>query len=205
MKINGRILHNNMRVVKMDKEKLLQVAFESFMQKDFSLALSYFKKILQMDPDDKRAKLGVILCDFAQEDEEEALALFDLYIILKEEKEKEPEERVMQMVYTLDSAQNSLHELLGNNENLLLQEGISYKDFKTIVKHRGSFKRAFEDIMYSTKVIITQKSDFFDFIENLIEHGFTEMVYSYLEDASKLYPTDEKLQKFIEKLHSEKR
>ena len=194
-----------MKAGRMDKEKLLQAAFESFMQKDFHSASSYFEKMLRIDPNDKRAQLGVILCDLAKEDEEEASALFDFYIILKEEKEREPEERVIQMVQSLDNAQESLNDLLGGNENIFLQEGISYKDFKTIVDQRGGFKRAFEDIMYSTKVIITQKSDFFDFIENLIEHGFTDMVYSYLEDASKLYPADEKLQEFVEKLHSEKR
>ncbi len=193
-----------MKADRMDKEKLLQAAFESFMKKDFHSALSYFEKMLRIDPSDKRAQLGVILCDLAKEDEEEASALFDFYVILKEEKEREPEERVIQMVQSLDNAQESLNDLL-SHENIFLQEGISYKDFKSIVDQRGGFKRAFEDIMYSTKVIITQKSDFFDFIENLIEHGFTDMVYSYLEDASKLYPADEKLQEFVEKLHSEKR
>ena len=194
-----------MRVDKMDRKRVLQAAFESFMQKDFQKAYTLFEKMLHLDPQDKSAKLGIILCDLAKEDEEEASALFDFYIILKEEKESEPEERVMEMVEALDSSQESLQELIEEREPLFLQEGISYKDFKRIVESRGGFKRAFEDIMYSTKVVITQKSDFFDFLENLIEHGFTDMVYSYLEDASQLYPTDKKLQEFVEKLDSEKR
>ncbi len=189
----------------MDKKQLLQAAFESFMQKDFTKACSLFEKMLHLDPQDKSAKLGVILCDLAKEDEEEASALFDFYMILKEEKEQEPEERVIEMVEALDNSQEDFHNLIEEGkESIFLQEGISYKDFKIVVEDRGGFKRAFEDIMYSTKVIITQKSDFFDFIENLIEHGFTDMVYSYLEDASKLYPTDNRLQKFVEKLQSEK-
>ena len=203
--MNGRKLQSNMKVQsKLDDETILQKAFEYFMQKEFDKALIKFKKILQSDPTNRIAKLGVILCDFANEDDEEALALFDFYLILKEEKDTNAEERIMEIIQSLDNSSVNFQELL-ENDNLILQDGISYKDFKTIIEKRGGFKRAFEDIMYSTKVIITQKSDFFDFIENLIEHGFTDMVYSYLEDASKLYPTDEKLQKFIEKLHSEKR
>jgi len=205
MRMNGRKLQSNMKVQsKLDDETILQKAFEYFMQKEFDKALIKFKKILQSDPTNRIAKLGVILCDFANEDDEEALALFDFYLILKEEKDTNAEERIMEIIQSLDNSSVNFQELL-ENDNLILQDGISYKDFKTIIEKRGGFKRAFEDIMYSTKVIITQKSDFFDFIENLIEHGFTDMVYSYLEDASKLYPTDEKLQKFIEKLHSEKR
>ena len=203
--MNGRKLQSNMKVQsKLDDETILQKAFEYFMQKEFDKALIKFKKILQNDPTNRIAKLGVILCDFANEDDEEALALFDFYLILKEEKDTNAEERIMEIIQSLDNSSVNFQELL-ENDNLILQDGISYKDFKTIIEKRGGFKRAFEDIMYSTKVIITQKSDFFDFLENLIEHGFTDMVYSYLEDASKLYPTDEKLQKFIEKLHSEKR
>jgi len=52
--------------------------------------------------------------------------------------------------------------------------------------------------------VITQKNDFFDFIDNLIKSGFIDMVYSYLEDASKLYPADKRLQEFVERLHSGK-
>ncbi|BCD61442.1 hypothetical protein NitYY0826_C0288 [Nitratiruptor sp. YY08-26] len=188
----------------MDKKKLLQKAAESFMKKNFQVSLQNYNSVLQLEPTNKEAHLGVILCDLASEDEEEALALFDFYIILKEEGEEEPEKRVLEMLKTLEDSQRSFVESFENENSTVAMEGITYKDFKEIVANRGSFKRAFEDIMFSTKVIITQKNDFFDFIENLIENGFTDIVYSYLEDASKLYPTDEKLQEFFEKLHSEK-
>ncbi len=186
----------------MKKQQLLKKAAEHFMKKDFQKAQNIYKTVLQNEPSDKEAKLGMILCDIADEDEEEALALFDYYIILKEEKEQHPEESVLAMIDSFDSAMEI--ETIFNIENIGQTEGISYKEFKSIVESRGSFKRAFEDIMFSTKVIITKKGDFFDFIDNLIEHGFTDIVYGYLEDATKLYPTDKKIQEFIDKLHSEK-
>ncbi len=189
---------------KMDKRELLHLAAEQFMKRDFLASFQSYKKVLEIEPSNSEAHLGVILCDLANEDEEEALTLFDYYIILKEEGEVNPEKIVLDMLASLDEAQEALAKSMESETISGAIEGISYEDFKEIVHSRGGFKRAFEDIMFSTKVIITQKSDFFDFIENLIEHGFTDIVYSYLEDASKLYPTDKRLQEFFDKLHGDK-
>ncbi len=187
----------------MDKERLLKSAGEHFMKREFQEALDLFLQVLRDDPYNQEAKLGAMLCDLLQEDEEEAVALYDFYLVLKEEGEKEPEQKVMDMIRQMDEMDESMLKL---QEELTIQpylsEGISYEEFKEIIKKRGSFKRAFEDIMFSTKVIITKKSDFFDFLENLIENGFTDIVYSYIEDATKLYPTDKRLQYFLDRLSS---
>ena len=183
--------------MKIDRE--LERASELFMKREFQKALDIFLTILRYDPSNEAAKLGVLLCDLSDEDVEEAISLFDYYIILKMENEKEPERVVMELIEEIDEAESEIASFLANEERLL--EGISYKDFKKIVEDRGSFKRAFEDIMHSTRVVITKKSDFFDFLENLVENGYNEMALSYLEDASKLYPADEHLYHFVERLH----
>ncbi len=46
---------------------------------------------------------------------------------------------------------------------------------------RGSFRVAFEDIMFSTKVAIENKEDFYDFVTKLIDNGFENTAYTYLE------------------------
>ena len=48
-------------------------------------------------------------------------------------------------------------------------DAIKYEDFKKLIESRGSFRIAFEDIMFSTKVAIENKEDFFDFVDKLIE------------------------------------
>ncbi len=183
----------------MDKKLLLKEAGELFMKKEYKKALERYIKVLQNDPTNQEAQLGTILCDLVQEDEEEASALFDFYIILKEENEPHPEEKVIEMVKDLDKTYEQIEEAFSDFANLFY-EGISYNDFKLVMESRGGFKRAFEDIMFSTKVVITKKSDFFDFIELLLENGFYDMVYSYLEDAIRLYPSDRKVQEFAKKL-----
>jgi len=185
----------------MDKELLLKEAGEFFMKKDYEKALERYIKVLQYDPQNPEAQLGTILCDLVYEDEEEASALFDFYIILKEENEPKAEEKVIQMVRDLDRAQEQMEEAISDFiSHNFLNEGISYSDFKLVMESRGGFKRAFEDIMFSTKVVITKKSDFFDFIELLLENGFNEIMYSYLEDAIRLYPADKKVQELAKKL-----
>ena len=58
----------------------------------------------------------------------------------------------------------------------------------------------FENIMFSTRVIITKKEDFIDFLGKLVEHGFTEMALTYLESALNIYPSEKALVKLLEKL-----
>jgi hypothetical protein len=81
-----------------------------------------------------------------------------------------------------------------------LEDGILYKDFKDIINNGESFKETFENVMFSTRVVITKKEDFIDFLENLIEHNFTEMALTYLENALSVYPSDMFLRKLLKKL-----
>ena len=50
------------------------------------------------------------------------------------------------------------------------------------------------------KVIITEKADFIDFLENLIDHCYADMALSYLENALSVYPSDVLLRKLLKKL-----
>jgi hypothetical protein len=90
-------------------------------------------------------------------------------------------------------------------ERLEFEDGILYSDFKKLLDEGADFKETFENIMFSTKVLITQKEDFIDFLEKLIENGFSEMALAYLENALSLYPTDKVLAKLLKKLVQGKR
>jgi len=70
-------------------------------------------------------------------------------------------------------------------------DGIRYSDFLALVESRGSFRKAFEDIMFSTKVVITEKSQFIDFVTKLAQEGFTEMALQYLDATTGLFGDDQ--------------
>jgi len=56
---------------------------------------------------------------------------------------------------------------------------------------RGSFKKTFEDIMFSTKVVITDKEEFIDFVTKLAREGFDEMALGYLDASVSLFGNDQ--------------
>jgi len=70
-------------------------------------------------------------------------------------------------------------------------DGIRYSDFLTLVESRESFKKAFEDIMFSTKVVISDKDEFIDFVTKLSQEGFDEMALGYLDATSHLFGNDQ--------------
>jgi len=184
----------------MTRESLLELAIDLFMRKEYEAAQEKFMEVLRKDPFDEVAKMGMMLYDLTNESEEEALALLDYYMVIKEEGERKPEEVIMEMIQDTDEAENEINEIFTPHKYRQMLDGISYEDFQAFVKERGSFKKAYEDIRYSTKVIITEKDDLFDFLNNLIAHGYGDHVYTYLEDALKLYPADSKIEQIVEKL-----
>ena len=174
----------------------ITLGIDSFYKKDYSLALFYFSLALQVDPNSKDARLGAILSDMATEKEIEAGALFEYYLLLKESEEENAEGNIEEIIKLIDSSVESIYSLIEKKEleyAIAEENGIEYEDFKQLINQRGSFRKAFEDIMFSTKVLISKKEDFIDFLEKLIDNGFSEMSLNYLESAMSVFPNDKKL------------
>ncbi len=184
------------------KFKTLTQAKDSFSQADYKNALDKFAYVLQNFPNSKEAYNGVILSEMAMSGEGGAEALFDYYEILKEEDQDAADKIMSDILENMDGTIEKLSEIFAEpiRERIELEDGILYQDFKNIVDSGESFKDTFENIMFSTKVIITQKEDFIDFLDNLIDHGYTEMALTYLENALGVYPTDKALRKLLKKL-----
>lgn len=182
--------------------KYLKRAINKFYSKKFKEALLDFSLALQDNDELADAKVGAMLCDLASEKEEEAIALFEYYIITKESGVEAPQESIIEIINTLEYDLEELTELLFNKElekKIDEENGIAYEDFQAIIKEKESFKEAFEDIMFSTKVIIHNKDDFLDFIEKLLDNGFKEISLNYVESAITLFPNDDRLLSLIEK------
>ncbi|PLY13535.1 hypothetical protein CVO_08140 [Sulfurimonas sp. CVO] len=188
------------------KYKTLSQAKESFSKSDYKNALEKFAAVLQNFPNSKEAYNGVILAEMALSGEGGAEALFDYYEILKEEDKEQADTIMSDILQNMDGSMEKLREVFAEpiRDKIELEDGILYKDFKALIDSNESFKETFENIMFSTKVIITEKEDFIDFLENLIEHGFAEMALSYLENALSVYPSDTLLRKLLKKLAEEK-
>ncbi len=184
------------------KYKILTKANDSFSKSNYKEALDYFATVLQDFPNSKEAYNGVILSEMALSGESGAEALYDYYEILKEDDKEEADKIMSEILKNMDGTLEKLSEVFAEpmRDRVEFEDGILYQDFKDILDSGKSFKETFENIMFSTRVIITKKEDFIDFLEKLIEHEFTEMALTYLESALSIYPNDEVLRKLLKKL-----
>ncbi|WP_296824093.1 hypothetical protein [Sulfurovum sp.] len=177
---------------KISQDLLLQRAESEFLKGDYRNALRSYGLILKDYPLLDEAKIGVYLSDLGIESEEEAQALFDYYQLIKNEKENAVD-IIDGLIDSLDSSKHKLQELLLDplQEEVEYGEGIRYSDFLKLIEDRGSFKQAFEDIMFSTKVVITDKDEFIDFVTQLANEGFDEMALGYLDATTSLFGDDQ--------------
>ncbi len=189
------------------KHKTLSQAKDSFSKSNYRNALEKFATVLQDYPNSKEAYNGVILSEMALSGEGGAEALFDYYEILKDEDKEQADKIMSDILQTMDGTLDKLSEIFAEplRDRLEFEDGILYQDFKAIIDSGESFKETFENIMFSTRVIITKKEDFIDFLENLIEFGFAEMALTYLENALSVYPSDKLLGKLLKKLVKSKK
>ena len=187
---------------RISKYKTLTQAKESFSKAEYKSALEKFAEVLQNYPNSKEAFNGVILSEMALSGEDGAEALFDYYEVLKEEDKEQADIIMGEILESIDGSLEKLSEVFAEplRERLEYEDGILYGDFKKLIDDGGDFKEVFENIMFSTRVIITKKEDFIDFLEKLIAHGFSEMALSYLENALSVYPTEKALRKLLKKL-----
>ncbi|WP_304544766.1 hypothetical protein [Sulfurimonas microaerophilic] len=184
------------------KHKILDQAKESFSKEDYKVALEKFAEVLQNFPNSKEAYNGVILSEMAMSGEGGAEALFDYYEILKEEDKEEADSIMSEILKNMDGTIEQLGKVFAQplRERLEYEDGILYSDFQKLLDEGGDFKEIFENIMFSTRVIISDRDDFIDFLEKLIEHDFADMALSYLENALSVYPSDKLLRKLLKKL-----
>ena len=179
---------------KTSKQILLQRAENEFLRGEYVNALRNYGLILKDYPTLDEAKVGVYLSDLGIEREEEAQALFDYYQIIKYQKDNAAQ-IIDSIITSLEDTKLKVQDLLADSleEEVEYGEGIRYGDFLELVKQRGSFKKTFEDIMFSTKVVITNKDEFIDFVTRLSREGFDEMALNYLDASTNLFGNDQEI------------
>lgn len=183
-------------------KKTLRLAEEAFTRREYKEAMTKYSTLLRKYPSLEDARVGVILSDMANESESEAQALFDYYTIVKKESPESATEIIDDLIKSFDGSMDQVSSLLKNllSDKLEDLDGINYEEFKLIVKAEGDFKRAFENIMFSTKIIINNKSDFFAFIHDLIVNEFYEVALNYLEGIAESIGDDDRVRELFIKL-----
>ncbi|KIM09292.1 MAG: hypothetical protein KU28_01270 [Sulfurovum sp. PC08-66] len=180
----------------MSRDKLLAMATDFFGKKEFASAMRKYALILQENPNDHEARTGAILTEMAMSNDVDADALYDYYLVLQANSDKALASEVMEeIINAMDGGFEKVKTLVEQLKEsaMELEDGITYEEFLQLVLNRGSFKRAFEDVMFSTRVMITSREDFIDFLDKLAHNGFEEMALNYVESAISSFPNDEKI------------
>lgn len=184
--------------------------FEQFSQKQYALAFRTFAHVLSLDPTNKEAKIGLLLSDSALDFPEHASHLFDYYqILLNKTTKSKAIAQILEILESMDKATFFLSSVFKSADTKKAEEldGILYQDFLKAVKSRSSFKTAFEDLMFSTRIIFVSKQEFYSFLQQLIENGFLDIGLEYIEHLREVYydyELDEILSKALKNDHKKK-
>ena len=189
-----------------NEDRLLNEANSFFTQKEFNKALFLYSQLSSNFPQNKEYPIYALFCDIASEDEEKAISLYDYFSIVKDENLEEAIRYVEDMINAYDGDIDKMMEVLKELSTSTIEslDAIRYEDFKNLIGSRGSFRIAFEDIMFSTKVAIENKDDFFDFVTKLIDNDFNTTAYTYLDGFNEYFSYDKEIEKLYKKLEEKK-
>ena len=187
---------------KVSINRLLSRAEEQFSLGEYNNAMTTYGLLLKEQPTHIDAKIGAFLCDIGMENGEEAQALYDYYQIIKKEQDN-ASETMIDLIATLDSTKDQIGQLLSPivEDKIDYQDGISYKDFLVFVDNRGDFSKAFEDVMFSTKVILKGKEEYMDFISQLIDRGEKALAEQFLDSMSSTFGQSQDIYELYNKLN----
>lgn len=190
----------------LNTKELLQQGHSFFSAKQYDKALFIYSQVIAGEPTNIEYQIYCLLCDIGFESDQKAQSLFDYFTVSKEIDFQEAVTHVQDVVTAFDGDNEQMSSLLRDisHTNVESLNAIEYQDFMNLVTSRGSFKEAYQDIMFSTKVAITSKDDLVDFINQLIENNFNKTAYSYLDGFNEFFSYDEDLLKLYEKLGRKK-
>jgi tetratricopeptide (TPR) repeat protein len=189
-----------------NEKKLLNDANNYFLDKEFDKAIFIYSQLASIFKYNKEYPIYALFCDIANDDATKALSLFDYFTVAKDNDIDEAIAYVHNVIDAYDGDIDKMMDMLKDLTSSTVDslDAIKYDDFKTLIESRGSFRVAFEDIMFSTKVAIDSKDDFFDFVTKLIENDFSTTAYSYLEGFNEYFAYDSKIEELYKKLEEKK-
>jgi len=173
----------------MKLKQQLTRAEKLFLDKDYLNALKIYSIVLSYNSNNKEAFIGALLSDLGLDFKEEAQVLYYYYQSVKDSNE-DIQKSIEQLANSLyKSATYDIFDLI--DADLAMNDGIDYEDFLTIIEDKSNFKEAFEDAIFSTKVIISKKWQFIDFIKKLTDNGYYSVALDYLETHAPTYENDQ--------------
>jgi tetratricopeptide (TPR) repeat protein len=185
-----------------DIKRTLQQAHSFFTDGQYGKAIFLYGQVLLADPTNIEYQLYPIFCDIASEDTEKGQSLFDYFSVASQKDIDSAIKYTLDVISAYDGNNEKMMEILKefSLKNVEALDAINYDDFEKLIKQRGSFKIAFQDIMFSTKVAIKSKDEFIEFVNKLIENDFEKTAYHYLDGFNEYFKYDQSIMELYNKL-----
>ncbi|WP_169777670.1 histidine kinase [Campylobacter mucosalis] len=158
-----------------------KLGLKNFKNGRYDDALKFFSLAYEQSKDENLL-FFIMLCSLAKQSPEEAKMLFEYSFSKDNRNEDNSLDEILEVLESKNIGESIIDE----------QDAISYEDFKRLSQKDG-FKSVFESVMFSTKVMISNKDDFLEFVHNLIKNDFLEMGITYLESAAMMFAGDERI------------
>lgn len=159
---------------------------KAFKRGDYEKAMTFFSLALKANNSDEIYFL-INLCEFAFLDEFNAHMIYEYY--------------------TLHRPNKSLFEGLDDLIEIITAEHLPSHDIKsadyddiTAIGMQKNFKQNFENMLFSTPIVIDNKNNFINFIEKIVDNKMQNMGYEYLEQAILHLGYDARFDKITKKL-----
>lgn len=168
-----------------------KLGIEHFYKKDFKTAKMYFSLAYEKRKN-KRLLNFINLCDLALKAPKEAFMLFEFYL---------EHYKIHSMDKDFEKILNSveLKDEKGLNPEFEDGRALNYQDFLKSEEQVG-FKKSFENVIYSGKLVIDKRDDFLDFLEKLLDNGYEEITLNYIENVFSHFWANDRFIKLQERL-----
>ncbi|MDR0665630.1 MAG: hypothetical protein LBF86_08955 [Helicobacteraceae bacterium] len=165
---------------------------------NFNSASLLFRRALAIKRDNRSAMEGLLIADFCLRRAEFAARIAETYAAARAIDPKNAKRLALGLIEAIEAEESKNGAEL--EQFLTLQNGIDYNEFLTLLDASPSFADLFEKVSRSTNVYISRKKDWYDLLERLIESGYFEIAYRFIESASPLVGIDDRARALLVKL-----
>ncbi|MDR2152256.1 MAG: hypothetical protein LBO72_05510 [Helicobacteraceae bacterium] len=173
-------------------------AERALLNADFDAAALFFRRALALKPASESAVGGLLIADFCLRRDEFASQVAELYAAARAIEPKRAKRLALGLIETIEAEESEKSAAL--DKFLIARDGIEYKEFLALLDSSPSFADLFEKITRSTNIYISRKNDWYDLLERLIENGYLEVAYRFIESASPFVGMDDRARALLVKL-----
>lgn len=179
------------------KRTLQKKAFAMFSKCKFKESFMLYEMAFWLDTSDLDSIIGMYLSDIGIEFPDDAIGIFDAYQVSLKTKPRSEKYFTQKTILKLIQAFDKKNNAITNNHRKFIEmyethyeshDAISFRDIQELLK-TISFKEIYTSVIIKSKLIFSEKNEFYEFLNLLIKNGFPEASMTYI-DALPQYDLD---------------